>query len=415
MTTKKKNYKIALIDQKGNIGGGIKFAKQLLLNFNEFYPAIKIDFYVNPNSIKKLNLNKINLKNISIKELKSLKLREHGFFSLKNSEKIIKQIQEKFLKKSKFLNYYYSGNLNLELEKKIKGYDFAFFLWPYLIDLPEIKVKKFIILHDFMFKYYFGGFGSFNINEIEKQNYFLDKWVKNSNIIVTSNYMKKELNKFYPKVSDKKIHLIRIGPLTYFEKNKEKINIFKKFDINSKYILCPTVDKPHKNILNLIKAFNLVKIKHKKLKLVFCGAGTNLINGKLFNNKIQISETDKEVFGLGFVSDEELKILIKRAEMTINTSIYDAGNGSGLDAWQIGSPVLMSNIPPFIEQLKYLKVKAVTFDPNNHFDLYKKINLLLKYSKNKKQQMITVSQKNIRKFGWKKVVSEYFNLMNKLS
>ena len=190
----KKNYRIAFVDQKGNIGGGIKFAKQLLLNFNEFYPFIKIDFYVNPKSIKKLDLNKINLKNISIKELKSLKLREHGLFYLKNSEKIIKQIQDKFLKKNKFLNYYYSGNLNLELEKKIKGYDFVFFLWPYLIDLPNIKVKKFIILHDFMFKYYFGGFGSFNINEIKKQNYFISKWVKNSDIIVTSNFMKKELN-----------------------------------------------------------------------------------------------------------------------------------------------------------------------------------------------------------------------------
>ena len=180
--------------------------------------------------------------------------------------------------------------------------------------------------------------------------------------------MKKELNKFYQKVSEKKIHLIRIGPLTYFEKTNEKINILKKFNINSKYILCPTVDKPHKNILNLIKAFNLVRKKYK-IEIDFCGSGTNLINGKLFDNKIQISEKNKEVFGLGFVSDKELKVLIKKAEMTINTSIYDAGNGSGLDAWQIGSPVLMSNIPPFIEQLKYLKVKALTFDPNNHFDL----------------------------------------------
>lgn len=411
----KKNYRIAFVDQKGNIGGGIKFAKQLLLNFNEFYPFIKIDFYVNPNSIKNLNLNQISLKNISIKELKSLKLREQGLFFLKNSEKIIKQIQDKFLKKNKFLSYYYSGNLNLELEKKIKDYDFVFFLWPYLIDLPNIKVKKFIILHDFMFKYYFGGFGSFNMNEIEKQNYFISKWVKNSNIIVTSDFMRKELKKFYPNVSEKKIHLIRIGPLTFFDKTNKKINIYKKFNINSKYILCPTVDKPHKNILNLIKAFNLVKKKYKKLKLVFCGAGTNLINGKILDNKIEISEINKEIFGLGFVSDEELKMLIERAEMTINTSVYDAGNGSGLDAWQLGSPVLMSNIPPFLEQLKYLKVKALTFDPNNHFDLYKKINLLLKYSKNKKQHMITVSQKNIREFGWKKVVSQYFNLMNKLS
>ena len=59
----------------------------------------------NSNSKRKIKVflskYEINLKNISIKELKSLKLQEHGFFSLKNSEKIIKQIQDKFLKKSK--------------------------------------------------------------------------------------------------------------------------------------------------------------------------------------------------------------------------------------------------------------------------------------------------------------------------
>ena len=54
-----------------------------------------------------------------------------------------------------------------------------------------------------MFKYYFGGFGSFNINEL-RNKIFLNKWVKNSNIIVTSNFMKKELNKFYPKYWIKK-------------------------------------------------------------------------------------------------------------------------------------------------------------------------------------------------------------------
>ena len=29
--------------------------------------------------------------------------------------------------------------------------------------------------------------------------------------------------------------------------------------------------------------------------------------------------------------------------------------------------------------------------------------------------MITISKNNIREFGWKKVVSEYFNLMKRLS
>ena len=118
---KSKTYKFAFIDQKGNIGGGIKYAKQLLSNFNKFYKNVRIDYYASPNSIKFFQTERLNLENITIKELSSLKLNEKGIFSLKNSGKILKQVQEKFLIKNKYLNHYFSGNLNLELEKKIKN------------------------------------------------------------------------------------------------------------------------------------------------------------------------------------------------------------------------------------------------------------------------------------------------------
>ena len=410
---KSKTYKFAFIDQKGNIGGGIKYAKQLLSNFNKFYKNVRIDYYASPNSIKFFQTERLNLENITIKELSSLKLNEKGIFSLKNSGKILKQVQEKFLIKNKYLNHYFSGNLNLELEKKIKNYDFAFFLWPYLIDMPNIKVKKLIVLHDFMFKYYFGGSGSFNSKEIELQNLYLNKWVKSSEIILTSNYMKNEFLKFYPKTKKKHTHIIPVAPLTQFKTMNTNSNI-KKFKIKSKFILCPTVDKPHKNIFNLIKAFNLVKKKFKNLSLVFCGAGTNLINGNFISNGVQISKNPRDIYGLGYVSDDELKKLIMNAELTINPSIYDAGNGSGLDAWQLGSPVLMSNIPPFKEQLKFHKVDAITFDPHNYFDISKKIISLLKLSKSKKKYMVEISKKNLRKYNWKSVVDKYYKLINNL-
>ena len=266
-----------------------------------------------------------------------------------------------------------------------------------------------------MFKYYFGGAGSFNLNEIEKQNLYLDKWVNNSEIILTSNFMKSEFEKFYPNISEKNIHLIRVGPLTENGVNSKKSDILKRFKINSKFILCPTVDKPHKNIFNIIRAFYLVKKKYPKLKLVFCGAGSGIMNGKSLLNSIEISKKNRDIFGLGFVSDEELNYLIKKSEFTINASIYDAGNGSGLDAWQVGSPVIMSNIPSFMEHIKFLKVKAVTFDPNNYFDISKKIIHTLKLSKREKNQMIVISKKNIDKYNWKKVVNNYYNLIKKLS
>ena len=65
-----------------------------------------------------------------------------------------------------------------------------------------------------LFKYYFGGVGPFNLKEINLQNYYLNKWVKNSDVVLTSNFMKKEFLKFYPKTPKKKIHMIRVAPLT---------------------------------------------------------------------------------------------------------------------------------------------------------------------------------------------------------
>ena len=83
------NFKIAFVDQKGNIGGGMKFSNQLILNFDKYYKNIKIDYYMNPSSIKKFRLGQKNFNNVNIKELKSLKLAETGFFHLKILEKLL--------------------------------------------------------------------------------------------------------------------------------------------------------------------------------------------------------------------------------------------------------------------------------------------------------------------------------------
>lgn len=408
------SYKVAMVDQKGNVGGGARFSKQLLVNFAKFHKNLDIDYYGSPNSIKKINLAIPKLQNVKIKRLESLDLKENGIFKIPNSNKIINQLQNKYFKLLKNFPPFISGNLKKELEIKLKNYDVVFFLWPYLIDIPEIKNKKIVVIHDFMFKYHFGSYGSFSANQIEKISNQLKEWIKKSEVVVTSNFMKSEVKKFYPKINLKKIHIIRLGPLTEFDGSFIKENILKKYSINDRYIICPTVLKPHKNIYNLIKAFYVVKKKFKNIKLVFCGAGTDIINGLIEKDKIVSSKNKKDVYGLGFIKDSELDYLIKNSELTINQSLYDAGNGSGLDAWLIGSPVAMSNIPTYREHLSYLKVKAELFDPNNYLSISSKIIKILKMNISQKKKMIYTSQKNIYKVNWKSVVNNYYELIKKV-
>jgi glycosyltransferase involved in cell wall biosynthesis len=406
----KKIYNVAIVDQKSNSGGGMRFARKLITSFSYYHQDLKIDYYGSKKSINNSDLNNINLNNVKINYLESLTFSELGIFSIKNSNKIIKQIQEKFKNQLDLFGFKFSGNLKLELEKKLKKYDVAIFVWPYLIDLPNIKTKKIIVLHDFMFKYYFGGAYSYNLSQIKKINFQMNQWVENSDVVVTSNFMKREFKKFYPNIKSKKLHLIRVGPFSDF-KDKQNNMILKRNKISKDYILCPTNDKSHKNISNLLKAFFAVKKKFKKLNLVFCGSGTEMINGKNFGDKIQLKHQNKDVFGLGYVSDQDLDFLICEAKMVINQSFYESGNGSGLDAWFIGTPVVMSNISPFLEHLNYIKVKAEIFDPNKSDDIAYKIENILKLTKQERIKMITLSKKNIKKIEWKKIIKNYYKLI----
>ena len=83
--------------------------------------------------------------------------------------------------------------------------------------------------------------------------------------------------------------------------------------------------------------------------------------------------------------------------MVINCSLYEPGNGSGADAWKIGTSVAMSNIPSFKEQLEFLSVKAELFDPTNPESIAKKVNKILLMNKSKKNKNINHSKKMMEK------------------
>ena len=401
----KTKIKIALFDQKNNVGGGERYTQKILSGFNKKSQDLDIDYFGFESQIKK-NKFVSKFSRINFINLKSLELREKGILKIYKSNKIISSLQDKFKDYTSYLPSYISGNLKKEIENKLNRYDVALFLWPYFLEYPDIKARKIIILHDLNFKYYFSGQSTFDKKSVSFLNKSLEKWIKHSDIVVTSNFMKKEFKNFYPNFENN-LKVIRMGS---FSSPSMKKNGNYRF-LNYPFILCPASTVGHKNISSLIRAFKFIKKYKKNIKLVFTGPGTDILNGIEHNDYLKFQDHNLSIYGLGYINNNEIDFLIKKAAVVVNCSLYEPGNGSGLDAWKLGTPVAMSNIPAFKEHLNYLGVRAELFDPLNPKDISSKIIKILRMNKDGKKRETQKSKLKMKIIDWDLLIKDYIKFI----
>jgi glycosyltransferase involved in cell wall biosynthesis len=114
----------------------------------------------------------------------------------------------------------------------------------------------------------------------------------------------------------------------------------------------------------------------------------------------------RDVRALGLVTDEEIDALTRSAALVVSTSLYEAGCGPALDAWQFGVPVAFSNIPPFLEQLEALGVEAWSFDPKDPEDIARVIGHALA-DREESLAMAARSKEAIKRYTWKQAAAGY--------
>lgn len=401
--------KIAVIDQLGNYGGVSRVIKNLLPALKEVNSKLEIDYFSNSDAIKREKLSfYLEKKKIKINYLEFDRLTTFKLSKLLKIDSYIKKVQIKFANYLTFLPNFLNGNLQKELEKKIKNYDLALFPWPFLIDLPKLRCPIVAIFHDFNYKYYFSGQPTYFPNQLEHLKKNVPLWLKASTPIVSNYFIKNEIKKFYPGFY-KKVKVINLGPYS------EKINIKKnKHIFKFKYILCPTNLCGHKNLGILLIAFNnLVKL-YPDIKLILTGPYTNLVNGKTDFNGAHLTNKNKNIIGMGYIEDDILERLIVNSLMIISPSVYEADNGPCTDAWYHGVPVAMAKIPSNIEHMRYQKVHASLFDPHNHKSIFDAMKKILK-NKSHYKNLAIKSKNNIRSnYNWKKTAEKYNNLFTKI-
>ncbi|WP_456324155.1 glycosyltransferase family 4 protein [Desulfonauticus submarinus] len=296
-------------------------------------------------------------------------------------------------KKFSVKGFWEQGKILKKLRKKV-----ALFHFPH-INIPLYVPENLVItIHDLCpFTKYWDG------NYIKKKIYelYFKRAGKNAKKIITiSESAKKEIVDAYP-VYSAKIEVIYRFVDEKFLRSK---NCYEERIIKDDYILFVGNRKKHKNLSQLIYAFNSVKDNFPNLKLVIAGKkDTERDEVDLLREKLGLQNKIIEVIS---PSDKEIINLYKYAKAFIFPSLYEGFGLPPLEAMAIGTPVLVSNIPV----LKEVCGDAAYFvDPHSSENIVQGIYRVL-HDNNLKNSLIERGKKRVNDFNFDKLINQHIKI-----
>lgn len=240
----------------------------------------------------------------------------------------------------------------------------------------ENKIPYIVSVPDIMYKYY-PGFPEYSFRKRITNNLVYGCAIKHSVLnVVDSLYGLEDLRKFFntPQENIRVIPYIPPGYIYRLKNMSQEIinNSLKKYNLPKKFIFYPAQFWFHKNHLRLIKALKLVKEnKATKISLVLVGdPGANNENYKKVVSFIEKAGLKKQVFILGYVLDQEMVALYKKALALVFPTLIGPTSIPPLEAMVLGTPVMCSNLFAMPEQIGGA---GLFFNPFNPEDMAEKI------------------------------------------
>jgi glycosyltransferase involved in cell wall biosynthesis len=287
-------------------------------------------------------------------------------------------------------------------------------------NVPLFSPVKFIVtIHDLILI-------KFNSRKASKLNWFfyklkylayklviLNAVKKSEAIIAVSEFTKQDiLNKF--KVKKEKIYMIYEGVFSFEGTDEIKIDLDKKynFNANEQFLLYVGNAYPHKNLEGLIRIFT--KLKNKKIKLILVGQMDYFYN-RIRNLTIKLglsgnkNNKKNRVIFLGYVPDNDLCVLFKKATAYIFPSLYEGFGLPPLEAMLESCPVISSDQGSLKEILDYA---AYYFNPHDIEKSCQRIEIFLN-DKKLREEYVQRGLERIKFFSWDKAATETLELYNK--
>jgi len=191
--------------------------------------------------------------------------------------------------------------------------------------------------------------------------------------------------------------------------NKEWFEIKKeKRPHNKPYLLYVGNVKPHKNLVRLLEAFELLanKIPHD---LIIVGKKAGFITGDTIIEK-KATSLKQRVHFTGYVDNQLLHQYFIHAKTLVFPSLYEGFGLPPLEAMACGCPVIVSNAASLPE---VCGDAAIYCDPYSVEDIANKIEQLLA-DKNLQQQMRLKGIERAKTFSWEKTAKKTCEIIEEL-
>lgn len=279
---------------------------------------------------------------------------------------------------------------------------------PHFNILHSKKAPRIITVHDLSFihhPYFFS----------KKQR--LWHWLQNikqqtkdaAAIVAVSQSTKKDLINTLG-IPEEKIRVIYSGiPST--NAKFEAQNLQSVQDSEQPYILYLGTLEPRKNVLSVVRAFNILKKDVinstnstpnllKKYKLILAGKIGWLCKDVL--REIKKSPFRDDIIVKGKVSSKEREILYKNASVFVYPSFFEGFGFPPLEAQAAGCPVVASKRTALPEILGQSAVLINPWETSSLAEAIKKILMNSKF----KQDLIKRGLENVKRFSWKKAAEQ---------
>ncbi|MFA6502464.1 MAG: glycosyltransferase family 1 protein, partial [Parachlamydiales bacterium] len=191
----------------------------------------------------------------------------------------------------------------------------------------------------------------------------------------------------------------------------ENIEVINKYNLTNSYFLFVGNLKPHKNLMNLLKAFDVFIRDYPDIDLAIVGKNKNLINSfdvqKVLKNNKKLQSRIKLI---DFAANEDLPVIYQQALALVFPSFYEGFGYPPLEAMAVNCPVIASNIA---------SIKEICDDSVYYIDPYDYMSIsgaMKKILNNKilKNDLIKKGSERIKLYTLKNFIKKHFELFESL-
>ncbi len=237
---------------------------------------------------------------------------------------------------------------------------------------------------------------------------------KADHIFAVSEYTKQDILKQYVNISSEKISVAynACDETQYFPlEDDEKTKVKAQFSEGKPYFLYVGSVHPRKNLLNLLKAFEVFKEKNKETEILLVIAGRIAWQaGEMqdFYRKMQFRESVKF---LDFVPQTDLIRLIGSACAVCYVSLFEGFGIPILEAMHCETPILTSNVSSMPE---VAADAAYLVNPHDPTDIARGLNDLF-FDENLRKNLIEKGKIRRTAFDWHTSAAHIFDVLKKIA